>query len=281
MHNKAPFSDRGPLPVGRGGSGQAQILAVLLFLLLIPATAIIAQNATVNSTFTGDVTEQAIPNISKTDQAQGSVSYYPENITLPEDTRNQTTNTTDEGVQIPVEENDTRETPPENQTINIPLNYTNETESTGNVTVSDEWDKTINETLDNEDSINETQQPEPLIPEIRENINQTINQTVNETETEPSNVPVIEAGILSPDTIIRGGNSELMVYAKNIGSASAHDVIMEWILPDGFMILSGSGSVHCQELAPETSCWNNITATASLSSYTGLNDVKVRVKYVE
>ena len=81
--------------------------------------------------------------------------------------------------------------------------------------------------------------------------------------------------------VTRGDYFEIKAYAKNTGTGSAKDVWVDWVLPDSFGIITGSGSVHCQEVAPNTSCWNNITATASLSSNLGADDIRVRVSYVE
>ncbi|MCK4497056.1 MAG: hypothetical protein KAU24_02610 [Candidatus Aenigmarchaeota archaeon] len=273
MHSKRLISGREALAKGRKELGQVQILAIFLFLLLIPTTVIIAQNSTINSTFTGDIIEETpeIPIINETEPLL--------------DTENGTTDTIEESVDVTIEDNttevnETQENPPENvtqetnetinqtqenETIEIPSNYTNETEASENVTIPDELNQTANET-----GINETLEPEPVIPEI--------NETINETEKAK---PILDVGIISPDKVTRGEPFEINAYAISMGSALAKDVSIEWILPDGFVILSGSGSIDCQEVAPQTSCWNNITAAASLSSNLGLNDLKTRVSYSE
>lgn len=258
MHSKRLISRREALAKGRRELGQVQILAIFLFLLLIPTTVIIAQNSTINSTFTGDIIEETpeIPIINETEPLL--------------DTENGTTDTIEESIDVTIEDNttevnETQENPPENVTIEIPSNYTNETEASENVTIPDELNQTANET-----GINETLEPEPVIPEI--------NETINETEKAK---PILDVGIISPDKVTRGEPFEINAYAINMGSALAKDVSIEWILPDGFVILSGSGSIDCQEVAPQTSCWNNITAAASLSSNLGLNDLKTRVSYSE
>lgn len=285
MNSKKLLSEREALVKGRMELGQVQILAIFLFLLLIPTTVIIAQNSTINSTFTGDIIDE-IPTTNET--------------ALPEDTGNDTaTDTIEEDVNITIEDNETQETPPENttqeinETIETPSNQTNETGMEENVTIPDELNQTVNETvinetiinqtLTNETETNETIEPEPVIPETNETINETLNETINETIPNETLefIPILDVGIISPEKITRGYTFEMSAYAKNIGSASAMDVSIEWILPDGFVILSGSGSVNCQEVAPKTSCWNNLTATVSLSSNLGLNDIRVRVSYSE
>jgi len=288
MHSKRLISGREALAKGREKLGQVQILAIFLFLLLIPTTVIIAQNSTINSTLTGDIIEETpeIPIINETEPLL--------------DTGNGTTDTIEESVDVTIEDNttevnETQENPlenvtqetnetinqtQENETIEIPSNYTNETEASENVTIPDELNQTANETVANETitnqtltngtGINETLEPEPVIPEI--------NETINETEKAK---PILDVGIISPDKVTRGEPFEISAYAINMGSAPAKDVSIEWILPDGFVILSGSGSVDCQEVAPQTSCWNNITAAAPLSSNLGPNDIKTRVSYSE
>jgi hypothetical protein len=277
MRAKSLLSGIEALAKGRGELGQVQILAVFLFLLLIPTTVIIAQNATINSTFHGEITRETVSNVTT-----GGIAELPpppnETINLPDETTNITRF--------------------DNQTINettteLPLNYTNETipiEPVGN-----ETNETI-PVLENQTNasqiiidINITNQTATNQTVINETINTTSNETVSnetsENETIPDEIekakPVLDVGIISPDSVTRGGSLKLKAYAKNTGSTSAYDLEIEWVLPSGFLILSGSGSVHCQEIAPETSCWNNVTAAASLSSYTGLNEIRVKVNYSE
>jgi len=274
MHNKRLLSRREALVKGRLELGQVQILAIFLFLLLIPTTMIIAQNATVNTS--SEITEMIL---NVTDEAEAT-----ENITIEEN------ETLPENITQEINQTESNVTEPQNETIEIPpSNQTNETEPIENVTLP-ELNQTANETIINETIINQTLINETEVNETGINeteINETlpeppeVNETVNETEEEPEILtPVIEVGIISPDKATRGESFELSAYARNNGSASAN-VFVEWVLPEDFVILSGSGSVNCQEVAPQTSCWNNITATVSLSSNLGLNYIKVKVSYSE
>lgn len=273
MRAKSLLSGTEALAKGRGELGQVQILAIFLFLLLIPTTAIIAQNATINSTLHGKITGEAVSNVT----TGGSAELPPppnETTNLTDDT----TNSTRVGNQSGASGQNTTITTEENQTINettteSPLNYTNETNET--IPVLENQTNTsqiiIEINITNQTAVNQTA------------INETINTTSNETipDVTEKDKPVLEVEIISPDSITRGDSFELKAYAKNTGSASAYDLEIEWILPDGFLIQMGSGSVHCQDIAPETSCWNNVTAAASLSSYIGLNEIRVRVNYSE
>lgn len=276
--------------------GQVQILAVVLFLLLIPTTFIVAQNATLEgmegnlvldeTTTQENITTEPIQqdqtgtqtNVSVTPPANETQPIdIPENATLE---TNVTDNTTD---QNETQYNETQELPPTNETGNETTQ--NETQVTP---------PTFNETPETNVTINVTNQTETqneseyIIPNVTENItvnesaddvNVTINQTTNQTEIPPE-TPELQIEIISPEQITRGESFSLEARVYNTGQGIARDVILYWILPDGFVILSGSGSVDCQEVAPQTSCWNNITATASLSSI-GNYDIKVRVSYSE
>ena len=233
MHAKDLISKEKALAKGREKLGQVQILAIFLFLLLIPTTVIIAQNATINDTnMTGNLIE------------------------LPEQT---------------------------NTTINITINTTTETNHTNQtnqtfITIPDEWNHSINETDTNETENNQT------MPELNET-NKTTEpieptQPVEPEIVEPESL-VIDAGITSPEKVTRNGNVELIAYATNTGSGTARDVLIEWILPDGFYIVTGSGSFHCEELAPGNSCRNVITATVPISSNLGLSEIRARVTYAE
>jgi hypothetical protein len=282
MRARSLLSGREALVKGRAESGQVQVLAIFLFLLLIPTTVIIAQNSTINSTFTGDA-------ITGMPAANGTQETAEDNQTqeTPQENLTREKNQTQGSEPINVTE-------PQNETTGVPLNQTNETEPS-NVTIpeSNQTNENItnetvtNQTITNETGINETLEPEPTGPEINETVNTTLNETLNETalnETVNGTVeaePALGVGIISPDNVTRGFPLELKAYARNTGSAPAFNLEIEWILPDGFLILSGSGSIVCEQLAPGTSCWNNITAAASLSSSLGLNDIMVRVSYAE
>lgn len=124
----------------------------------------------------------------------------------------------------------------------------------------------------------------PIIPCCSNDVCEANESYINcpfdcEQEIPESLQHVLDVGIISPNKITRGEAFEINAYTRNIGSASAKNVSIEWVLPEGFYISTGSGSVDCQELAPETSCWNNVTATVPLSSKMGLNDIGVRVSY--
>lgn len=273
MNSKPLVSGVQALDKGREKLGQVQILAIMLFLLLIPTTAIIAQNSTNITNITGDVIvdapaqESALPEqVQDSNQTNTTEPAEPGpfNMTQPENHTN-TTNTTGMPTTIPP----------------IPTNYTNQT-GNNETEFNETWtNQTINETGTLIPEIPQIP-AEPLIPENNTDINQTENETKQEPpEPEPDGLPVIDASIISSDSVTRGEYFEIKARARNAGTGPAKDVWMDWVLPDGFVILTGSGSVYCQEVAPDASCWNNITATVSLSSDLGSDDIRIRVSYAE
>jgi hypothetical protein len=278
--------------------GQVQILAIAIFLLLIPTTFIVAQNATGNFSMEGDLIldetttqDNITTELIQQDQTgtQTNVSEEPhasktQSTDIPEKAAPETNVTDNITDQNETQYNETQETPPTNETVN---------ETTQNETLV--TPPTVNETFEINVTINTTNQTETqdnesydIIPNVTENItvnesaddvNVTINQTMNQTETPPEE-PELYIEIFSPEKITRGETFSLEAKVSNTGNGTARDVVLYWILPDGFVILSGSGSVDCQEVAPQTSCWNNITTTASLSSI-GNYDIRIRVSYSE
>lgn len=267
--------------------GQTQILAIVLFLVLIPAAIITAQNAT---NFTQNI---SIPiegyltglNDSPAPNQTGLIKDIISNETSNE------TNESEIGFEINVSLNITDDVSlniTDDVIINETNNETNESvgnESVGNETYSEPPNMTINETDSNAtfeiNETNETYTEPPIV--INETVNETepieepeINETLNETE---GTEVILDVEIISPEHVSRNESLEIKAFAENTGSVTAKNVRIEWILPEGFEILSGDGSAYCEELVPESSCWNNITAAVSLTSQIGKNDIKVMVSY--
>ncbi len=250
MRAKYLISKEKALAKGREKLGQVQILAIFLFLLLIPTTMIIAQNSSINQTnITGDLIN--LPDLST------------EIIEIVGNDTNTTINTT-------TETNQTNQTFPD-----PPLN----------VTIPDEWNQTVNETDTNETETNQTD-----INQTNSGFNET-NETIEPTEptgpelvdpepTEPTS-PILDVGITAPDRVTWRDTVEISAYAINVGSVSVSNVEVGLILPDDFVMLTGSGSTYCEEVAPGTSCHTTVTATVPISSSLGLSEIRARVTYVE
>jgi hypothetical protein len=261
MHSKTLVSVSKALDNGRDKLGQVQILAIFLFLLLIPTTAIIAQNATINQTnMTGNLVDVPINIIevegNQTNQTNDTLSIPPVNVTIP-DGFNQTVNETSNNQTVP-KGTDINETDVNGTDINwTDINETDVNGTDTNQTGS--WLNETNETVGNELGESDSVEPEPIEP----------------------GSPALEARIDSPDRVTRRDTVEISVYATNIVSVPVRSVAVELILPDDFVILTGSGSAHCEEVTPSTSCHTTVTAIVPISSSLGLSDIRSRVTYVE
>lgn len=248
--------------VKKSSSGQAPLLAGILFLLLIPTTIIIAENVTNN--LTGDmianfslknITENATSETPPENNQTGNDVFF-ENETLPVTGTNTAgyNNGTDDGRSntLPIEINDT---PPwENITVNI-TPAVNETNITlpGNAT--------------------NTTMPD----------NETVHEHANETQEpkEPeSQGPILDISIEVPERANRNEPFLLSAEITNTGDTDALDVEVEWVIPDGISILEGSGSHYC-DVPAGAACTSDLKVAASLSSELGEREIKVLVRYFE
>lgn len=224
-------------------TGQAQILAAILFLLLIPTTIIVAQNATEN------ITGHLAANVSVEDATSGAPQINETNHTeLGTPPLNYSDTIMKENETGPLPPNDTNVTPPEN--ITVPLNDTN-------ITLPD-----LNITINATPPENETN---VTIPE-------------NQTQEPPEPAPILSITLNVPESANRNEPFILSADISNSGDADALGVEVEWILPDGFSILSGSGSHTCNAPAGGA-CTSEIEAVAPLSSMLGEQEIKVLVRY--
>lgn len=229
--------------------GQIQLVAVVLFLVLVPAAIITAQNAT---NITGNVSVPIEGYMIVTNEGDSNLSgdMLGELVSEFGNTTNETTNQTEPGniTEIPGFESG-------NQNVNGTVEN-NETKN----------DTTEIPLLGNQTG-NETQIEPPAT---------TINGTNQKTEDETQ---MIESGIISPERVNREELFEIKAYAKNTGSVPATNVKIKWFMPEGFVIASGSDTAYCQEVGPQDYCWNNITVKASLSSSLGASQINTTVNY--
>jgi hypothetical protein len=165
----------------KSSSGQAPVLAAVLFLLLVPTTIILAENATDNAT--GLMTANISP-LNAT--LVGQPNATPSNTT--------TTNTT---------ENDTNTTtPPVNLSVLLPPYATNETDH--NATTTDDSNTTA---TDNENATieeNTALPPEPVLPlgpilevelDVPDRVNRNEEFTLNATVTNTGDVAASDVEI--------------------------------------------------------------------------------------
>jgi len=243
----------------KSSTGQVQLLSVFFLLFLVPATVIIAQNATMNATSEGNLVLERV-NISES-MADIQIS----NLSL-ESNFSESTNLTVEEINSELNETavleNITETP--NQTENMPAetnaSLENETilpdagifeNGTDNITVQ-EPENGMNETI---------QEPEQPVTEIQE--------------------PVLEVRILSPDKIMRGESFDISAIVKNSGTGEAKNVRLSWEIPSGFDVVSGEIEKECGALPLDSECVSNLTISSSLSTETGISELKVLVKYEE
>jgi hypothetical protein len=248
------------LALSSGRLGQVQILAAIVFLFLIPTTVIIAQNAT-NSSNTSlenlSLEGNLIAPINTSDIANQSQEEQP-----PENQTSET-NTTSSSDFVDEE-------PPLNQTLNEAAQ--NDTEPTN---------QTLNETLNET-----TEAPESVLNETinvtspqNESLNQTLNETVEPPVIPPSSLslPSLAVSIQGPDRIIRGEDITFSAEITNGGNGTAFGVQGYWELPEGIDVQVRF--FDCPDLGPGESCSQEITIPTTLSTSSGIKEIKVKVRY--
>ena len=284
-------------PVGRNSpleirKGQAQLAAVFMLFLLLPATAILAMNATNSSLPT-----------------EGMLVGM--NLTLPD---NMTTNTTDgdagfpEGVPDAADENMTQDAegspgtdednatgpeanltepvmPEENFTGRIETNVTIPSINETNQTITNQTMPASNESLGiitNETAINLT------LPSLNESLGIITNETLEEGNLSSNltipignlTTPFTELFVMLelPDKITRGKESILKANIENRG-ADAHNVTVQWMIPRYFDILEGSESVVLGGIAAGASVSVELRVFARTDAVLGVSEVLVRAAY--
>jgi len=249
----------------KSSAGQVQLLSLFVLLFLVPATVIIAQNATINTTSEGNLV---------LDQFNISASESNEN---PQE--------------IPIDDNQNLTDYKEQINITLPelLNETNETFSGENITEvtaalpseSTKENETIlpdagifaNETFENQMQDNPTEQ------ETQNLTNETIAEPIAEPPVAEILEPVLEVRIVSPDRITRGEEFDISAVVKNSGNGEAKNVRIYWEIPSGFKIVSGETEESCGSIPPDSECARNLTISSSLLTDTGRSEFKILVKY--
>jgi len=264
-------------PVGRNSpveirKGQAQLAAVFMLLLLLPATAILAMNATNSS----------LP-------PEGMLVGM--NLTLPD---NMTTNTTDgdagfpEGVPDAADENMTQDAEgspgtDEDNATGPEANLTEPVMPEENFTGRIETNVTI-------PSINGTNQTitNQTMPASNESLGIITNETLEEGNLSSNltipignlTTPFTELFVMLelPDKITRGKESILKANIENRG-ADAHNVTVQWMIPRYFDILEGSESVVLGGIAAGASVSVELRVFARTDAVLGVSEVLVRAAY--
>jgi hypothetical protein len=110
-------------------------------------------------------------------------------------------------------------------------------------------------------------------------INETVNETVDLNQTIPEPSTGLSLEISYPEKITRGEIVEIEATVVNPTSIVFNNVLINWQLPEGFEIISGSATENCGSLEPNSSCISVITVQTSFSTKLGTNDIKVVVSY--
>lgn len=248
--------------VKKSSSGQAPLIAGIIFLLLIPTTIIIAENATNN--LTGDLA--ANPSLDNTSQNDAQNIQIEPNLTENNETSDFENTTGPSGEPTIIAENISIHLNDTNQTS--PVNETNVTYPDENVSVS--ITSQANETIQDPSNITNAtaEQNQAEEPEQQE-----------EPEKEPLG-PVIEVKLDVPERADRNEPFLISAEITNAGDQDARDVELEWILPKSLSIVEGSGSQHC-DVPAQAACKSELKVVASLSSELGEQEVKVLVRYLD
>jgi len=258
----------------KSNSGQVQLLAALVFLFLIPATMIIAENATLNLTghitsnlssppengtiFNGTLQENIAPNaftevLPTENYTDASIFANNTNHTQNSSTLQDLSNDTSNATEAPPQGNFTE------NTISS-LNETNASNTTHtNVTGTG---LETNQTAHNPD-------------------NQTpaLNGTFAETAENMTPVgPVLRARLDVPETANRNEIFYVSAEVTNTGDSNVSNVSIEWILPGGIRILDGDVIQYC-DIPVNASCTAHLGLSAGLSSSLGEYEIRILVRY--
>lgn len=110
------------------------------------------------------------------------------------------------------------------------------------------------------------------------NTSEIVNETQNVSEVVPINLePSINVSIQTLEKITRGENLTIKARIENDGTSSVKNVVLDWVLPNGFEITSEEND--CEILEPASFCYSTVVVNTSLSAELGKNDIKILVNY--
>lgn len=123
-----------------------------------------------------------------------------------------------------------------------------------------------NESLEDNESIIE---PNFTVPEI-------INETIEIPEKISINFDIL---LEYPKKITRGETVTVKAALVNIDSLIARNVVLNWIIPDGFEIVSGNEKEFFGVLEPNDVFTSEMNLKTDVSTVLGLNEIRVVVNY--
>ncbi len=262
----------------KSSSGQAPLLAAILFLILVPTSVILAENATVN--LTGMITNASIPNTSlPAENATANIATVKTNSSMLSSlsSGNSTLNATFNITGIAAA----------NEAAFI--DETNRT-SPGNATP-----ETTNETLPQEDAglplndTNTTLPEEEPPPGTASPENATLNETGQETadynmtggdaanDTKPARAdsPDLAVSVHGPDRIFRGSDAVFSVEIVNKGNGTAFQVTGSWRMPD----TGEETGFECGDVGPDEICTHELLLSTTVGTRTGIKEIGVVVRH--
>lgn len=248
---------------GKSQAGQAQILAAALFLLLVPATVIVAQNATNNSSL--NVTGDLLANLTPANTTLFANATYENATPAGPSTVNKTGSASRFVINASL-----------SSATSLTENYAAYNSSL-NATGDQLANATSNGKLGNstpEPPANSTENSTE--PSCTSNLTNTTYPAMadEESSTKP---PELSLSISLPERADRGNSFTAIVTVANRGDAPA-EAVLDWSIPDGLIILAGSLRERII-LEGGASLERNIELEAPLSFRTGAHEIRAMVRY--
>ncbi|MBN2202882.1 MAG: winged helix-turn-helix transcriptional regulator [Candidatus Aenigmarchaeota archaeon] len=266
----------------KGAARLKFLVSVVILTLLVSQTAIIAYaNSTMNATNTSNINTS--PTTSTSNVSDLSAFF---NDTVGS---NDTQNTT---VEPPTIQNLTETVGSVDSTNESSETQNNSENSTFNTTFLTENVTDFNETEANDTFVNDTNTSQDVNFTANDTDNATQTNVSNETEDQNQTIdiedmlngtsidpikPVFDVDMTYPQRITRG---ELISITAVVSSnAYAKNVLVKWLLPVGFEIVSGNAIETCGDMNA-SSCISEIGVITNMSEI-GVNSIKVVVDYEE
>ena len=109
-------------------------------------------------------------------------------------------------------------------------------------------------------------------------INET-NVTIPEENVTVPEEALLKIELTVPDRSTRGEGFTITAGILNNENVSAHNVVLEWILPDHIEVFSGNVNEDVGLLGPYTSFTSELTVFSTIDAGLGPNEIRVRVSY--
>lgn len=108
--------------------------------------------------------------------------------------------------------------------------------------------------------------------------NDPVSQSIENISKES---PSLKIEISHDSKISRLQEIEIQAIVTNEGNGKAKNVILNWVLPEGFEIVSNDKTEDCGDVGKNEFCISTIKVQPSLSTPLGINEINVEVAYSE